>query len=271
MLHSITTAFITVRILDVIDIFLVAFLLYQIYMLIRGTVAINIFIGIFVLYMIWLIVKVFNMELLSNILGQIIGVGVIALIIVFQQEIRRFLLFIGTRYLSKNRFSIENWLFPKQKNLVAPVNIEAIVKACRNMAESKTGALIVVARKSELQYYAETGDTIDAETSSRLIENIFFKNSPLHDGAMIIVNDKIRAVRCILPVTENLNIPARYGMRHRAALGISEHTDALIVVVSEETGKISFGFEGEIKYGISTMELRQLLEDHLITEGSSNK
>jgi len=209
------------------------------------------------------------MELLNNILGKIIEVGVIALIIVFQQEIRRFLLFIGTRYLSKNRFSLENWLFPKQKNMVAPVNIDAIVKACRNMSETKTGALIVIARKSELQYYTETGDIIDAETSSRLIENIFFKNSPLHDGALIIVNDKIRAARCILPVTENLNIPAHYGLRHRAALGISEHTDALIVIVSEETGKISFGFQGEIKYGISSMELRQLLEDHLSVKGEA--
>ncbi len=266
---SFILTFIPFRILDVIDIFLVAFLLYQIYMLIRGTVAINIFIGIFVLYIIWLVVRVLNMELLSSILGQIIGVGVIALIIVFQQEIRRFLLFIGTRYLSKNRFSIENWLFPKQKNMVAPVNIEAIVKSCRHMSESKTGALIVIARKSELQYYAETGDIIDAETSSRLIENIFFKNSPLHDGALIIVNDKIRAVRCILPVTENLNIPAHYGMRHRAALGISEHSDALIAVVSEETGKISFVHEGEIKYGISSMELRELLEEYLYSDNAN--
>ena len=263
MLNNFVLGFITFRVLDIIDILLVAFLLYQIYMLIRGTVAINIFIGIFVLYMIWLVVKVLNMELLSSILGQIIGVGVIALIIVFQQEIRRFLLFIGTRYLSKNRFSIENWLFPKQQSLVAPVNIDAIVKACRNMSETKTGALIVIARKSELQFYVDTGDTIDAETSSRLIENIFFKNSPMHDGALIIVNDKIKAARCILPVTENLNLPAHFGMRHRAALGITEHTDALVVLVSEETGKISFGVEGDIKYGISSMELRQLLEDHL--------
>jgi len=266
MLNLFITAFIPIRVLDIIDIILVAFLLYQIYMLIRGTVAINIFIGIFVLYIIWLVVRVLNMELLSTILGQIIGVGVIALIIVFQQEIRRFLLFIGTRYLSKNRFSIENWLFPKQKNFVAQVNIEAVVKACRNMSETKTGALIVIARKSELQYYAETGDIINAETSSRLIENIFFKNSPLHDGALIIINDKIHAVRCILPVTENMNLPAHYGLRHRAALGISEHTDALIIVVSEETGKISFCHEGNIKYGISSMELRELLESYLIPD-----
>lgn len=260
---SVVQLFIAIRVLDIIDILLVAFLLYEIYMLIRGTVAINIFVGIFLLYMIWLIVKALNMELLSNILGQIIGVGVIALIIVFQQEIRRFLLFIGTRYLSKNRFSIENFLFPKQKSVVPPVNIEAIVKASRNMAESKTGALIVIARKSELQIYAETGDIIEAETSSRLIENIFFKNSPLHDGALIIINDKIKAARCVLPVTENINLPAHYGMRHRAAIGMSETTDSLIVVISEETGKISFVVNGTIRYGISSMELKQLLEQHV--------
>lgn len=203
------------------------------------------------------------MELLSNILGQIIGVGVIALIIVFQQEIRRFLLFIGTRYLSKNRFSLESFLFPKQKSVINPVNIDAIVKAARHLADSKTGALIVIARKSELQLYAETGDLIDAETSSRLIENVFFKNSPMHDGALIIVNDKIKATRCVLPVTENINLPAHYGMRHRAALGMSENTDSLVIVVSEETGKISFVINGNIKYGITPMELRQYIEQNL--------
>lgn len=255
--------FITFRVLDIVDIILVAFLLYQIYMLIRGTVAINIFVGIFVLYIFWLIVKALNMELLGNILGQIIGVGVIALIIVFQQEIRRFLLFIGTRYLSRNRFSIENLFFARQKDQTPPVNIDAIVKACRNMSETKTGALIVIARKSELQLYAETGDLIEAETSSRLIENIFFKNSPLHDGAMIVINDKIHAARCVLPITENINLPAHYGMRHKAALGISENTDAVVVVVSEETGKISLVVDGRIQYGISSMELRQLLEENL--------
>ncbi len=263
MIILLSQLFITIRALDVIDVLLVALLLYQIYMLIRGTVAINIFVGIFVLYMIWLIVKALNMELLSNILGQIIGVGVIALIIVFQQEIRRFLLFIGTRYLSKNRFSLENFLFPKQKNIIAPVNIDAIVKAARHLSDSKTGALIVIARKSELQLYAETGDIIDAETSSRLIENIFFKNSPMHDGALIIVNDKIKAARCVLPVTDNINLPAHYGMRHRAALGMTENTDSLVVVVSEETGKISFVLNGSIKYGVSPMELKQLIEQNL--------
>ena len=263
MIPNFINLFITIRVLDIIDIILVAFLLYQIYMLIRGTVAINIFTGIVVLYIFWLVVRALNMELLSGILGQIIGVGVIAIIIVFQQEIRKFLLFIGNRYMSKSKFSLENLLFPKQKESVAPVNIDAIVKACRNMSETKTGALIVIARKSELEFYAESGDIIDAETSSRLLENIFFKNSPLHDGAVIIVNDKIHAARCVLPVTENINLPPHYGMRHKAAIGISEVTDALVVLVSEETGKISFVSHGSIKYGIPTQELKSLLGENL--------
>jgi uncharacterized protein (TIGR00159 family) len=262
---SIITLFINIRILDVIDIFLVALLFYQIYMLIRGTVAINIFMGIFVLYLIWLVVKALNMELLSSILGQIIGVGVIALIIVFQQEIRRFLLLIGSRYFSKKRFSLERFLFLKSKKFESPVNIEAIVRACRNMADNKLGALIVIANKSNLQLYAETGDIINAETSSRLIENIFFKNSPLHDGAMIIKNNLIYAVRCILPLSEKLDLSAAYGLRHRAAIGISDITDSFVVVVSEETGKISFVKNGEIKL-VNTAQLRDQLEQNLITD-----
>lgn len=258
--------FISIRLLDIIDILLVALLFYQIYMLIRGTVAINIFLGIFTLYIFWLVVKALNMELLSSILGQIIGVGVIALIIVFQQEIRRFLLLLGTRYFSKNRFSIEKMLMMKGDKYDTPVNIEAIVRACRNMAETKIGALIVVTQKSNLQLYAETGDIINAETSSRLIENIFFKNSPLHDGAMIIKNNLIYAVRCILPLTEKTNLSATYGLRHRAALGISEITDALVIVVSEETGKISFIFEGVITENISVVKLREILEENLISK-----
>jgi diadenylate cyclase len=265
MYTSIITLFINIRILDIIDIFLVALLFYQIYMLIRGTVAINIFMGIFVLYLIWLVVKALNMELLSSILGQIIGVGVIALIIVFQQEIRRFLLLIGTKYLSKNRFSLERLFFIKTKKYESPVNIEAIVRACRNLSDSKLGALIVIAQKSNLQLFAETGDIINAETSSRLIVNIFFKNSPLHDGAMIIKNNLIYAVRSILPLSEKTDLPASFGLRHRAALGISDITDSLVVVVSEETGKMSFVKGGEIKE-VNTLQLRELLEKNLISE-----
>ncbi len=232
-------------------------------MLIRGTVAINIFMGIFILYLFWIIVRAFNMELLSSILGQIIGVGVIALIIVFQQEIRKFLLLIGTKYLSRNSFSIENLFFSKNKRMEVPINVEAIVKACRNMSETKTGALIVLSRRSDLQLYAETGDIINADTSSRLLENIFFKNSPLHDGAVIIKNDKIVAARCVLPLTERLNLPASYGLRHKAAIGLSENTDAIVVIVSEETGRIALVSDGNIKIGISSIELQHLLEKKL--------
>ena len=263
MTLQLISCFISIRILDIIDIFLVALLFYQIYMLIRGTVAINIFMGIFIVYLLWLVVKALNMDLLSSILGQIIGVGVIALIIVFQQEIRRFLLLIGTRYFSKNRFSLENLLFLKGKKVENPVNIEAIVKAARNMSEKKIGALIVITRKSDLTLYAETGDILNAETSSRLIENIFFKNSPLHDGAVIIKNNLIHAARCILPVTERTNLPASYGLRHRAAIGITENTDAIVVIVSEETGATSFAVSGQVLEKITTLKLRELLEAHL--------
>ncbi|HPW26051.1 MAG TPA: diadenylate cyclase CdaA, partial [Tenuifilaceae bacterium] len=242
---------------------LVAFLLYQMYMLIRGTVAINIFVGIVLLYIFWLVVRALNMELLSSILGQIIGVGVLALIIVFQQEIRKFLLFIGNRYINRRRFSFENFFFPKKREKQILVKVDAIVKACRNMSETRTGALIVIARKSELQLYAESGDIIDADTSTRMIENIFFKNSPLHDGAVIIVNDRILAARCVLPITENINLPPHYGMRHKSAIGITEVTDAIAIVVSEETGKISVASEGMLRYDIGWLELDKYLRDNL--------
>lgn len=258
-----TNLFITIRALDVIDVVLVAFLLYQMYMLIRGTVAINIFVGIVLLYIFWLVVRALNMELLSSILGQIIGVGVLALIIVFQQEIRKFLLFIGNRYINRRRFSFENFFFPKKREKQILVKVDAIVKACRNMSETRTGALIVIARKSELQFYAESGDIIDADTSTRMIENIFFKNSPLHDGAVIIVNDRILAARCVLPITENINLPPHYGMRHKSAIGITEVTDAIAIVVSEETGKISVASEGMLRYDIGWLELDKYLRDNL--------
>lgn len=255
--------FITIRILDVIDVLLVAFLLYQVYRLIRGTVAINIFGGIALLYVVWLVVRALNMELLSNILGQVLGVGVIALIVVFQQEIRKFLLIIGSRYMNKNILSFQNLFFKGNNDDKPKVNIDAIVQACSSMSETKTGALIVIARKSELQLYSETGDIIDAETSSRLLQNLFFKNSPLHDGAVIIIGDKIHAARCVLPVSDNLNLPPQYGMRHKSAIGLSEVTDALIVLVSEETGKISVASEGKIRYGLTPKELADYLASHL--------
>jgi len=259
------TAFISIRFLDILDILLVAFLLYQIYNLIRGTTAINIFIGIFLLYMLWLLVKAFNMSLLSSILGQVIGVGVIALIIVFQQEIRRFLLIISTRYITNRKFSFEK-MFSFGEKEESELKIDSIVSACSNMSAFKTGALIAISKKSDLLSFIRTGDILNADTSSRLLESIFFKNSPLHDGAVIIKKDKIAAARCILPSTERVDIPAQYGMRHRAALGIAEKTDAVVIIVSEETGAISFAKHENIETNIGPNRLRQILEKEFSTE-----
>ncbi len=253
------SAFITIRVLDIIDVLLVAYLMYQVYMLIRGTVAMNIFIGILSFYLLWIIVRALGMQLLGTILGQVIGVGVIALIIVFQQEIRRFLIYIGNQYLSRNRLSLEKFI-PINITPQPKVKIKSIIKAVINMAKSKTGALVVIARKSELTVYAETGDSLNAETSSRLIESIFNKESPLHDGALIINGDRIVAARCVLPISENLNLPPNYGMRHRAALGLSENTDALTIIVSEQTGKVSIAESGKILTDVGVKELMSKLD-----------
>ena len=252
-------AFISIRFLDILDILLVAFLLYQIYNLIRGTTAMNIFIGIFTLYLLWLLVKALNMDLLSSILGQVIGVGVIALLIVFQQEIRRFLLVISTRYITNRRFNFEKFFDFGEKS-GSEVEIDSIVNACSNMSAFKTGALIVISIRSDLMSFIRTGDKINADTSSRLLESIFFKNSPLHDGAVIIKDSKIAAARCILPATERLDLPPQFGMRHRAALGIAEKTDAVVIIVSEETGAISYAKHESIERNIGPNRLRQILQ-----------
>ncbi len=251
-------AFITIRILDIIDILLVAYLMYQVFLLIRGTVAMNIFIGILSVYLVWIIVKALEMQLLGTILGQVIGVGVIALIIVFQQEVRRFLILIGNQYFSRNGLNLEK-MIPLNLAQQPKVRIKSVIKAVINMAKSKTGALIAISKKSELTVFAETGDVLNADTSSRLIESIFNKSSPLHDGALIISGEKCVAARCVLPVSENLNLPPNYGMRHRAALGMSENTDSMVIVVSEETGKISIAEAGKLQNDIDPKELMTLL------------
>jgi diadenylate cyclase len=252
-------AFITIRILDIIDVLLVAYLMYQVYLLIRGTVAMNIFIGILFVYLLWIIVKALEMQVLGTILGNVIGVGVIALIIVFAPEIRRFLIYIGNQYFTRNPLTLER-VMPINITQQSRVKIKSIIKACMNMSKSKTGALIVISKKSELTVYADTGDLLNAETSSRLIESIFNKNSPLHDGALIISHDKLIAARCVLPVSENLNLPPNYGLRHRAALGMSENTDSLIIVVSEQTGLISIAESGKLLAEVDTKDLMQKLE-----------
>ena len=252
-------------ILDIIDIVLVAVILYQLYRLIKGTAALSIFLGIFVVYIFWLVVKALNMELISSMMGQVIGVGVIALIIVFQQEIRRFLLIIGTKYMGKGGFSFEK-LFSQESPVSRSrqVAIEAIVRAVESMAESKTGALIVIARRNTLDLYAEGGERLNAILSAELLKSIFFKNSPLHDGAVVIERGVIVSARCVLPVNDDPNLPPRLGMRHRAALGISEQTDSLVIVVSEERGKISLADAGKITENIKPNELRQILSVEMV-------
>ncbi len=237
-------AFIHVRIIDIIDILLVAFLMYQVYRLIKGTIATYIFITIITFYVVWLLVKD-NMLLLGSILGQIIGVGAIALIVVFQPELRRFLILFSVRYLPKAGISIDSF-FSKIGNVMPVMNVNGIIKACVNMSKDRIGALIVLQRNSLMDSYVGTGDVIDARTTSRLIESIFNKWGPLHDGAVIIYQDKIRAAGCILPVSDNFEIPEHYGLRHRAGVGLSEQTDALVIIVSEETGGISLAEGGKL-------------------------
>ncbi|HOS84903.1 MAG TPA: diadenylate cyclase CdaA [Bacteroidales bacterium] len=239
--------FITFRFLDFVDIFLVALLMYQLYKLIRGTVGMSIFAGIVALYGIWLVVKSTQMELLTTILGQFVGVGVLALIILFQQEIRRFLIIVGTRYFfKKRRFGIEK-LFNLNLNPVSKEDIQLLTHAIFTMAEQRTGALLVISPTIEMDAYIHSGEELDAKISSSLLQSIFYKNSPLHDGAVIIIGNKIRAAKCILPTTSKLDLPIEYGMRHRSAIGMSEETNTLVIVVSEQTGNVSYCLSGRIR------------------------
>ncbi len=248
---------------DLLDILLVAVLLYQLYRLVRGTAALNIFIGVAIFYVFYRLVRYMHLDLFSSILGKFIDVGVIALLIVFQQELRRFFLFIGTYNVIGNqkfRKVLFGWSGPSK---VAALDINSVVKACRNMSDAKTGAIIVITRGNDLKFYSNTGDPVDARVSVRMIESIFFKNSPLHDGAVIISNNTLRAARCVLPVTENADFPAHLGMRHRAAVGITENTDAIAIAVSEQTGEIAVAKEGELEGNVSPEKLKELLEKYL--------
>ncbi len=229
----------------------------------RGSVAIKIFLGILSLYLFYMVVKSAQMELLASILGQFMGVGVLATIILFQQEIRKFLLVIGktTSFKSGESFFRSFSLWKKQDG--NSLSITPIIDAIKAMSGTNTGALIVFTRDSELKFYVDSGDVIDAEVSNRLLQAIFNKYSPLHDGAVIIHKDRIRAARCILPVSENDNLPAQYGLRHRAAVGMSEITDTLIVVVSEETGEMSVAENGVVAKNLSGMEIRARINEYL--------
>lgn len=250
----------SIRLLDIIDVFLVALLLYELYNLVKGTAAINILIGIMAVFVGWRLVKALEMELLTEILGAFISVGFIALIVVFQPEIRKFLLFVGSPVLNRKKHT--RFLFWRMRlSEEAFLDIDPLVQACLKLGTSKTGALIVIALRNELSEYIETGLMIDARISDQLIENVFYKNNPLHDGAVVITNNRITAARCILPVSKNTEIPISLGLRHRAAIGLTERTDAVCIVVSEQTGQISHCKDGILNNNILPAELKNLLEE----------
>lgn len=257
-------SFLDISLLDVLDILLVAILLYQIYKLVKGTVAINIFIGVAAIFLIWKLVQALQMEVLSLILGNFIGVGVIALVIVFQQEIRRFLLVIGSTNFTSKRLFLKQLKWLRDEN-EENIPLDELVTACSEMSSTKTGALIVLERKSRLGFYSDTGTKIGGKVSVQLLLTIFKKNSPLHDGAVIISGTNIVAAACILPVTDRGNVPKRFGLRHRAAIGIAEKTDSLALIVSEETGDVSLaiGDHFETKIEISNLKnrLQRFIED----------
>lgn len=249
--------FINFNIKDLIDILLVAYLLYQTYRLMKDSGSINIFIGILVFIGCWILVsQVLEMRLLGSIFDKLVSVGVLALIVLFQDDIRKFLVTVGShkRWRHFLRFLRNN-----QQEKIERTDIMPIVMACMSMSKTKTGALIVVEKNLPLNEIIRSGETINADVNQRLIENIFFKNSPLHDGAMIISHKRIVAAGCILPVSHDLNIPKELGLRHRAAMGVCQETDALAIIVSEETGAISAAYKGQFHLRLTAEELERIL------------
>jgi uncharacterized protein (TIGR00159 family) len=249
------------RFIDFVDVFLVAILLYYIYKLVKGTVAINIFIGILIIYFAWRLTDYLQMHMLYSIFDGFMKVGIIALIVVFQPEIRKFLLLVGSNIGGKKGI-FKNFKFLKNDDKTT-TDVDAIITACNKMGTTNTGALIVIERNNNLDFLTNTGDEMNIVVSQPIIESIFFKNSPLHDGAIIIDNNVVKATRVILPVNNEKNIPERFGLRHRAAVGITEKTDALALCVSEETGQISYIKSGEFVMFKDTDELTKRIKEDL--------
>ena len=248
---------------DIVDILLVALMLYYFYRLMKESRSLNIFIGIMMFVMVWLLVsQVFEMRLLGSIMDKLVSVGVIGLIVLFQEEIRKFFNELGTR----QRMRVFLKFFSSDKKKDDGSNKETIVPlvlACLNMSNRQEGALIVIERHMSLNEIVSTGDIIDANINQLLIENIFFKNSPLHDGAMVISNRRLKAAGCILPVSHNKDIPKELGLRHRAALGMTQNSDAIVIIVSEETGAISMAIRGNFHLKLSAEQLESILTEEL--------
>lgn len=249
--------FISFGLKDIIDILLVAAMMYYVYKMMKSSGSLNLFTGIMVFIVIWIVVsQVLEMRLLGSIMDKLVSVGVVAIIILFQDEIRRFLFTLGSH--NKTNILLQ-WLKGNKNAKTTNEDIMPIVMACMNMSREKVGALIVIERDVALDDIIKTGDIIDAAINQRLIENIFFKNSPLHDGAMIISQNRIKAAGCILPVSHNLDIPKELGLRHRAALGMSQESDADIIIVSEETGNISVAHNGSFNLKLTAEELERII------------
>lgn len=248
--------FLNIGVIEIIDISLVAILVYQLYKLIKGTVAINIFIGLAAIYLLWKLVSAFHLQLLSEILGQFIGFGVIILAIVFQQELRKLLMIIGKGKVLKNK-GLFKFNFSKAHDNY--LNTTVIAEACGNMAKTKTGAIMILTQIDDLAVFCESGVEMNATISVPMIESIFYKNSPLHDGAVIIRDNKIISARSVLPVSNSNELPGRLGMRHRAAVGITEESDAAAIIVSEERGEISYVKDGELFTKRTAEQLKEFL------------
>lgn len=257
--------FLEIGLVDFFDIFLVTLLMYQVYKLMKGSIASKVFVGFLFFYLAYLMVDAAEMELLSAILGQFMGVGVLALIILFSPEIRKFLLIIG-KTTTFNRETLFKNLPWKRNSAEDEFDVNPVIDAAKTLGGSNTGALIVFSRESELKFYVDSGDRIDGIISKRLLLSIFNKNSPLHDGAVIIHKGRVSAARCILPVSDLENLPAQFGLRHRAAIGMSETTDTLVLVVSEETGQMSIVRAGKIHHNMSIQEIRKMINDYFMED-----
>lgn len=256
--------FLDLDFLDLVDAVLVAILIFYVYRMLKGSMGFNIFIGMLLVYFIWFLVRILEMDLLQGIIGKFIDVGVLALLIVFQPEVRKFLLFLGGRGSQLNVFHnkwFRSFLSREKRAPLFEQHAREITTALSNFTEKKTGAILVLSVTSRLQFYANTGVIIDGNISGKLLESIFDKNSPLHDGAVIIADNKIIAAGCVLPVSDNPDLPSRLGLRHRATVGITEHSDAMAIVVSEETGQISYARNGKLIQNVTTEEALKLLMD----------
>jgi len=259
-MHGLDLSLFKITPLNILDILLVAFIIYQLYNLIRGTIAVNILIGMGIIYALYFVVRALQMQLLTEILGYFRDVGVIIIVVVFQQEIRRFLLLVGKNAsLQRNKAWWQYFFGKAQAEKDNYARIKPIIDACKILKQTRTGALIVFAKYYDEQFYQNSCEVLEAKISKRLLESIFQKTSPLHDGAVVIAENKIKSASCILPLTDKVDLPPQFGLRHRAGIGVTEANEATAIIISEETGEISYAKQGKVKMNISFAELEKLL------------